>query len=57
MSRKTEIEVFKKQQFMNSASFTPRQRDVLGVLLKDNECYTLEQAHTILSNYRMGKVT
>lgn len=54
---KDKLAVFTKQQFLKAASFTHVQRDVLRVLLKDDETYTLDQVNKILTEYAKRKVT
>jgi len=42
---------FTKQQFLKSANFTPVQKDVLRVILKDDGRYTLDQVKKLVEDY------
>jgi len=54
---KKETPAFSKQQFLNAAGFTPIQKDVLRVLMKDDETYTLKQAQLMMNEFAKRKVT
>lgn len=47
---------FSKQQFLKSANFTPIQKDILRSILKDDECYTLEQVKRMVEDFVKRKV-
>lgn len=54
---KGKLVAFAKSQILKAANFTHVQRDVLRVLLKDDETYTLDQVNKILTEYAKRKVT
>lgn len=54
--QKTDTPTFTKAQFLASKQFTPIQKDVLRVLLKDNETYTHEQVQKLLEDFAKRKV-
>jgi len=47
----TKTAKYTKQQIVTSSRFTPVERDVLIVLLKDDETYTLDQARAVLEEF------
>lgn len=47
---------YTKQQIVTSSRFTPVERDVLIVLLKDDETYTLDQARAVLEEFARKEV-
>ena len=58
-TKKTEVieeEIkFTKEQILTSKKYANR-RDALGVVLVDDESYTLEQVDSLLDNFLKGKV-
>lgn len=48
---------FSKAQLLRSLNFTPVQKDVLQAVLKDDEMYTLDQAHKLIGEFAKRKVT
>ncbi|MFC6648415.1 hypothetical protein ACFSQ7_06645 [Paenibacillus rhizoplanae] len=44
-------DAFGKKQMMNSALFAPREKDVLEVVLQEDESYTLEEAKYLMELY------
>lgn len=57
MAKETAVKTVKysKEQLVGSDRYMKR-RDLLGVLLKDGERYTLEEVDAKLDNYMKGKV-
>lgn len=47
---------YTKQQIVTSSRFTPVERDILSVLLKDDETYTIEQARAVLEEFLRKEV-
>lgn len=45
---------FAKDRLLSSRRFTPTQTDVLSVLLKDGEKYTIAEAEKTLSDFLNG---
>lgn len=41
-------DVFGKKQILKSALFAPKEKDVLDVILRDAESYTLDEAKQLL---------
>ncbi|QWU18569.1 hypothetical protein SAMN04487895_12818 [Paenibacillus sophorae] len=48
--------VFGKTQILESAIFTPREKDVLDVILQKDQSYTLEQARQELELFLTKEV-
>jgi len=48
---------FTKAQLLRSARYSPQERDVLAVVLQENQTYTHEQASRLLAEFRERKVT
>jgi hypothetical protein len=46
-----EQNAFKKKQIMSSALFTPKEKDVLEVVLQESESYPLEDAKQLMELY------
>lgn len=46
---------FTKEQILSSEKYANR-RDALGVVLSDDESYTLEQVDSLLDKFMKGKV-
>ena len=57
MSKDKAAPKFSKAQLLRSLNFTPVQKDVLRTVLKDDEQYTLDQAHKLIEDYAKRKVT
>lgn len=49
------VTVYRKDQILKSKKYGKR-RDLLGVLLKDEKEYTIEELEAILNNYEKGGV-
>jgi len=47
---------YTKQQIVTSNRFAPVERDILSVLLKDEETYTLDQARAVLEEFARKEV-
>ena len=47
--------VYTKEQILGSKKYRNR-RDALGVILKDDESYTLENVNSLLETFMKGKV-
>lgn len=47
--------LFGKEQILGSNKYANR-RDVLGVILSDNDTYTLEKVDSLLDKFLKGKV-
>lgn len=47
---------YTKQQIVTSNQFAPVEHDILSVLLKDDETYTLEQARAVLDTFARMEV-
>lgn len=47
---------YTKQQIVTSNRFAPVERDILSVLLKDDETYTLDQARAVLEEFARKEV-
>lgn len=47
---------YTKRQFINSKKFTPAHKDLLHVLLKDEETYTNEQAEKLVEDFMKKEV-
>ncbi len=57
MGRKQSEEVaYTKKQIVQSARFTPMQRDVLTALLDDEATYTVAEANQILKQFTTKEV-
>ena len=60
MAKKTTEEIeqksaFTKQQILSSKKYK-RRRDILGVLLNENEEYTFDNVDSLLKKFMKGKV-
>lgn len=47
---------FTKQQFLQSANFSPVERDVLRALMEDGQTYTHDQAKKLVGEFAKRKV-
>ncbi|MDF2925890.1 MAG: hypothetical protein K0R57_4804 [Paenibacillaceae bacterium] len=47
---------FTKKQFLSSKGFKPAEKDVLHVILEDNQIYTPDQVHQLVSEFSNRKV-
>lgn len=57
MSKDKAAPKFSKRQLIRSLNFSPVQKDVLRAVLKDDDMYTLDQAHKLIEDYAKRKVT
>lgn len=46
---------YTKEQLTKSERYAKR-RDLIGALLQDNVCYTIDEVETAIQNYMKGKV-
>jgi hypothetical protein len=51
-----EAPTFGKQQILRSLRIAPVRKDVLRTLLRDDERYTLDQAHSLIEQFANRKV-
>ncbi|MDH6430487.1 hypothetical protein NSQ91_28765 [Paenibacillus sp. FSL R7-0048] len=47
---------FSKEQIVNSPLFTPREKDILNVILQDGKNYTLEEAKQSMGLFKNKEV-
>ncbi|AIQ76661.1 MULTISPECIES: hypothetical protein [Paenibacillus] len=47
---------FSKEQIVNSSLFTPREKDILNVILQDGKNYTLEEAKQSMGLFKNKEV-
>ncbi|NLG90108.1 MAG: hypothetical protein GX494_13030 [Clostridiaceae bacterium] len=50
------LAMFTKKQILKSKVFTHIEKDVLSVILNENEKYTIEQVKNLLEKFKEGKV-
>ncbi|MGH2110116.1 hypothetical protein [Aerococcus urinaeequi] len=50
------VEKYSKDAVINSGEFTAIERDLLKVVLKDDESYAIEDAKRKIKNYKEGEV-
>lgn len=56
-SNKTKGDLFGKEQIVNAMLFTPKEKDVLNVILQDDKSYTLDEAKQLLETFLKTKLT
>lgn len=56
MSKNETQPKFSKEQFLSSKQFTVAQKDILSVLLKDGETYTVDQAKKQVDDFLKKEV-
>jgi len=54
-SKRTAERLFSKEQLVNSGKFAGR-RDLLGILLKDGEQYSVPEVEKMIEKFMKGKV-
>jgi hypothetical protein len=47
---------FTKQQFLKAANFTQAQRDLLRMILKDDQTYTIDEVKKLIEDFSKRKV-
>jgi len=57
VTAKTVAPKFTKRQFMKLTTFTQVERDILRALMKDDETYSLDQAHKLIKDFKKRKVS
>jgi len=50
------LAMFTKKQLLKSKVFTHIEKDVLNVILNENDKYTIEQVKKLLEKFKEGKV-
>jgi len=48
---------FTKEQLLQSARYSPQEKDILAAILQEGQTYTHEQASRLLAEFRERKVT
>jgi len=50
------VEKYSKDAVINSGEFTAIERDLLKVVLKDDESYEINDAKKVIENYKKGAI-
>lgn len=55
VKKKEAVATYSKEQFLESKKYVD-QRDMLHVLLKEKETYSIAQVNTMIEKFKKGKV-